>query len=124
LLAFSRRRATRLAWNIGSGLLALTTAKLLVPDLAAAGTLARVVSFVGVGFLFLLVAFLMPAPLPARRRVPPVSASLRRGSPLFLQRESSAPDLLRSEDAAHCERALESDREPMSFCPAASNGSV
>jgi uncharacterized membrane protein len=62
LLAFSRRRATRLAWNIGSGLLALTTAKLLVLDLAAAGTLARVVSFVGVGFLFLLVAFLMPAP--------------------------------------------------------------
>jgi uncharacterized membrane protein len=62
LLAFSRRSDTRLAWNIGIGLLALTTAKLLVLDLAAAGTLARIVSFVGVGILFLLVAFLMPAP--------------------------------------------------------------
>jgi uncharacterized membrane protein len=35
---------------------------LLVLDLSAAGTLARIVSFIGVGLLFVLVAFLMPAP--------------------------------------------------------------
>jgi uncharacterized membrane protein len=62
LLAFSRRRESRFAWRVGIGLLALTTVKLLVVDLSAAGTLARIVSFIGVGLLFVLVAFLMPVP--------------------------------------------------------------
>ena len=52
-------------WWGGAALLGIVVAKLFVIDLASGGSIARVVSFVGVGLLLLLVAYLAPYPKSA-----------------------------------------------------------
>jgi uncharacterized membrane protein len=65
LMLFAHRRALRLLWLIGAGLVALVVVKLFLVELAASGSLARIVSFIVVGLLLLLVGYF--APLPPRR---------------------------------------------------------
>ena len=61
MIAATRLRL-RTPWFVGAALLALVGVKLLVVDLSNAGTLARIISFVGVGVLVLLIGYFSPAP--------------------------------------------------------------
>lgn len=63
----TRRRERRL-WMAGAGLLAVVVGKLFLVDLSQVGTLARIVSFIGVGVLMLVIGYL--SPLPPQRAVP------------------------------------------------------
>ncbi len=56
------RRPSRPLWIIGATLLGLVIIKLMVIDLSASGTMARIVSFLSVGGLTLLVGYLAPLP--------------------------------------------------------------
>src|SRR5690606_28708067 len=56
------RLRLRSPWFVGAALLALVGLKLIAVDLSNAGTLARIVSFVGVGLLVLLIGYFSPSP--------------------------------------------------------------
>jgi uncharacterized membrane protein len=62
LMVWGSRRRSRSAWFAGASVLGLTVVKLFLVDLAGAGTVARIVSFIGVGLLILVIAFVAPAP--------------------------------------------------------------
>jgi len=62
LMVWGSRRGSRSAWIAGAVVLGMTVLKLFVVDLAGVGTVARIVSFIGVGLLILVIAFLAPAP--------------------------------------------------------------
>jgi uncharacterized membrane protein len=57
--------AARKLWMLGALLLGVVVAKLLLVDLSNTGTIARIVSFVGVGLLMVAIGYL--APYPAER---------------------------------------------------------
>jgi len=56
------RRGLRAPWLAGGALLLVVVAKLFVVDLSNVGTIARIVSFLGVGVLMLVVGYLSPVP--------------------------------------------------------------
>lgn len=67
LLAFlgmiaGARRARRWLWLVGAGLMGVVVIKLFVVDLGNTGTVARIVSFIGIGALLLVVGYFAPAP--------------------------------------------------------------
>jgi uncharacterized membrane protein len=62
LMFTARRRASRPIWMVGATLLAVVVAKLFLHDLGSSGTVARIVSFIGVGVFMLLIGYLSPAP--------------------------------------------------------------
>jgi uncharacterized membrane protein len=72
-MLFGARFARRAVWLAGAVLMGVVVAKLLLVDLGNTGTLARVVSFLGVGVLLLVVGYFAPAPPRAEARVQPVS---------------------------------------------------
>jgi len=49
-------------WLAGTGLMGLVVIKLFVVDLGNTGTVARIISFLGVGALLLVVGYFAPAP--------------------------------------------------------------
>ena len=49
-------------WLTGTALMAMVVAKLFLVDLGNTATIARIVSFLGVGVLLLVVGYLAPAP--------------------------------------------------------------
>ena len=49
-------------WMVGAGLLAAVVLKLFFVDLSKVGTLARIVSFLGVGGLMLVIGYVAPMP--------------------------------------------------------------
>ena len=55
-------KAARPQWMVGAGFLALVVAKLFLVDLDGVGSVARIVSFVGVGLLMVLIGYLAPYP--------------------------------------------------------------
>lgn len=59
---YAARTAQRPVWLAGAALIAVVVLKLFAIDLASADTLARVVSFLGVGGLLLLVGYFAPMP--------------------------------------------------------------
>jgi uncharacterized membrane protein len=59
------RKGSRVAWIAGALILSLVVLKLFFVDLAGTGTVARIVSFLGVGSLMLLIGYFSPLP-PAR----------------------------------------------------------
>jgi len=65
LMWLSTRRFSRPVWMVGAVLLAAVVLKLLLVDQAGSGTVARIVSFIGVGVLMLVIGYV--APLPARK---------------------------------------------------------
>jgi uncharacterized membrane protein len=65
LMVIAARRRWRLPWIAGAGLLGVVIAKLFLVDLSRVGSIARIVSFVGVGLLMLVIGYLAPLP-PAR----------------------------------------------------------
>jgi uncharacterized membrane protein len=58
-------RGWRTLWFAGGALLAIVVAKLFLVDLTGIGTVARIVSFLGVGVLMLVIGYF--SPLPPRR---------------------------------------------------------
>lgn len=62
LMRNATRHGQRRPWYAGAGLLALVVGKLFVNDLASSGTVARIVSFLGVGILLLVIGYLAPMP--------------------------------------------------------------
>ena len=56
------RNVRRIQWIAGAVLLAAVVAKLFLLDLANTGTLARIVSFLGVGLLLLAIGYFAPVP--------------------------------------------------------------
>lgn len=64
------RRHQRMLWMAGAGLLAAVVLKLFFVDLSKVGTLARIVSFLGVGGLMLVIGYVAPMPpaVPQDRR--------------------------------------------------------
>ncbi|MEF8728936.1 MAG: DUF2339 domain-containing protein [Accumulibacter sp.] len=61
-MVVATRRRWRALWLAGAGLMAVVVGKLLLVDLSHAGTIERIVSFVGVGLLMLVIGYLAPAP--------------------------------------------------------------
>jgi uncharacterized membrane protein len=59
------KKGSRAAWIAGASILSLVVIKLFIVDLASTGTVARIVSFLGVGSLMLLIGYVSPLP-PAR----------------------------------------------------------
>jgi uncharacterized membrane protein len=66
LMLVATRHGLRTFWLAGAVLLAVVVVKLFVNDLGNTGTIARIVSFIGVGVLLLAIGYLAPVP-PARR---------------------------------------------------------
>ena len=60
-LAGARLRIREI-WLSGAGLLGIVVAKLFLVDLADIGTIARIVSFIGVGLLLLVIGYFAPIP--------------------------------------------------------------
>ncbi len=56
------RSGSRPLWTIGAVLMLAVVAKLFLVDLSHTGTIARIVSFLGVGVLLLIVGYLSPLP--------------------------------------------------------------
>jgi uncharacterized membrane protein len=56
------RLLRRTVWFVGAALMGVVVAKLFLVDLGNTGTLARVVSFLGVGVLLLVVGYFSPVP--------------------------------------------------------------
>ncbi len=62
IMIYASRNYMRIVWFIGASLLAIVVIKLFMVDLSGTGTLARIVSFMGVGGLTLLLGYFSPAP--------------------------------------------------------------
>jgi uncharacterized membrane protein len=56
------RSVRRVVWLVGGALMSVVVVKLFLVDLGNTGTLARVVSFLGVGVLLLVVGYFAPVP--------------------------------------------------------------
>ncbi len=63
-MSLGARRARRMVWMAGAALMGVVVVKLFLVDLGNTGTVARIVSFIGVGVLLLVIGYF--APLPAR----------------------------------------------------------
>jgi uncharacterized membrane protein len=61
-MIYGARRGIRWIWLVGAALMALVVAKLFLVDLGNTGTVARIVSFLGVGVMLLVVGYFAPAP--------------------------------------------------------------
>jgi uncharacterized membrane protein len=62
LMLLATRRGIRTQWFVGAALLACVVAKLFLVDLSGTGTVARIVSFIGVGLLLLAIGYVAPVP--------------------------------------------------------------
>lgn len=62
LMRHAAGKALRQRWLLGAGLLALVVAKLFLVDLSGVGSMARIVSFLGVGLLMVTIGYLAPYP--------------------------------------------------------------
>ena len=62
LMALARSKMERGPWLAGAALLAVVVGKLFLVDLSGTGTVARIVSFLGVGVLLLVIGYVAPVP--------------------------------------------------------------
>ncbi|MBK9010590.1 DUF2339 domain-containing protein [Novosphingobium sp.] len=62
LMLLAKRRAMRVPWLLGAGLLGVVVAKLVFVDMSTAEGWARIVTFIGVGVLFLVIGYFVPLP--------------------------------------------------------------
>ncbi len=62
LMLLAGRRASRIGWLSGTGLLAVVVLKLLLVDMSSAEGWQRIVTFIGVGILMLVIGYFVPLP--------------------------------------------------------------
>ena len=62
LMLFAHRRALRISWLAGAGLLVVVVVKLLLVDMPEAQGWERIVTFIGVGVLMLVIGYFVPLP--------------------------------------------------------------
>lgn len=62
LMVVATRARQRMVWLVGAALLAVVVLKLFLIDLASSGTIARIISFLGVGVLMLVMGYVSPVP--------------------------------------------------------------
>ncbi len=62
LMMVATRVRQRMLWIVGAALLAGVVLKLFLIDLASSGTIARIISFLGVGVLMLVMGYVSPVP--------------------------------------------------------------
>jgi uncharacterized membrane protein len=74
-MRYAAQRAMRRTWGTGALLLCIVVGKLFAVDLANGGSMARVVSFVGVGLLMLLIGYVAPYPKVAEGAASPHSTT-------------------------------------------------
>lgn len=63
---FATKRGLRALWFVGAALLAVVIGKLALVDLSNTGTVARIVSFIGVGLFCVVIGYFAPVPPKAR----------------------------------------------------------
>jgi len=63
---FATRRGLRALWFVGAALLVVVIAKLVLVDLSSTATVARIVSFIGVGLFCVVIGYFAPVPPKAR----------------------------------------------------------
>ncbi len=68
IMLYATRRRLRYSWLVGAGLLAVVVLKLFFVDLSQVGHIARVISFLGSGGLFVLIGYLSPIPPSAENQ--------------------------------------------------------
>lgn len=61
-MLLAAKRHLRSLWIFGGSILVLVTLKLILFDLSHIGTLTRVISFLGAGFVMLVIAYIAPMP--------------------------------------------------------------
>jgi len=62
LMLVAHRRALRVSWLAGAGLLVVVVLKLLLVDMSKAQGWERIVTFIGVGVLMLVIGYFVPLP--------------------------------------------------------------
>lgn len=62
LMTYASKKHLRWLWIVGAGLLGVVVFKMFMIDLSKTETIARVISFIGVGILFLVVGYFSPIP--------------------------------------------------------------
>ncbi len=62
LMLLAGRRASRIGWLTGAGLLGVVVLKLLLVDMSSAQGWQRIVTFIGVGILMLVIGYFVPLP--------------------------------------------------------------
>lgn len=67
LMRFAVRKLSKPLWMVGAVLLGVVVGKLFLIDLRNVGSVARIVSFMGVGGLMLLIGYLAPLPREAAK---------------------------------------------------------
>jgi uncharacterized membrane protein len=63
---FANKRGLRVLWFVGAVLLGVVIAKLALVDLSNTGTVARIVSFIGVGLFCVVIGYFAPVPPKAK----------------------------------------------------------
>jgi uncharacterized membrane protein len=61
-MVLGARRNNRIVWMVGAALMVVVVLKLFVIDLGNTGTVARIISFLGVGVMLLVVGYFSPVP--------------------------------------------------------------
>ena len=61
-MSVASRKLLRPLWILGGSILVIVTLKLVLLDLSHIGTLTRVISFLGAGFVMLIIAYIAPIP--------------------------------------------------------------
>lgn len=61
-MSVAARKHIRSLWILGGSILLIVTLKLVLLDLSHVGTLTRVISFLGAGFVMLIIAYIAPMP--------------------------------------------------------------
>ncbi|CAB1209679.1 DUF2339 domain-containing protein [Acinetobacter bouvetii] len=61
-MSLASRKQLRPVWILGGSILVIVTLKLVLFDLSHIGTLTRVISFLGAGFVMLVIAYIAPIP--------------------------------------------------------------
>ena len=61
-MSLASRKKLRSVWILGGSILVMVTLKLVLFDLSHIGTLTRVISFLGAGFVMLMIAYIAPIP--------------------------------------------------------------
>lgn len=61
-MSVAARKQIRSLWILGGSILLIVTLKLVLLDLSHVGTLTRVISFLGAGFVMLIIAYIAPMP--------------------------------------------------------------